>query len=112
MDNDKRQLIERLGAFIISNGMDKINENSSNLAVSRGRMAFLFRICFPSYADMCSMFTWLENKPLLLPYSWVLRGVRSLKHRRGNVRLHFDSFKRGDVGKGRELIKFYSECGL
>jgi hypothetical protein len=112
MDNDKKEFIERIGTFIISNGMDKIHENSSDLAVSHGRLAFLLKICFPSYLDMCSMFTWLENKPWLLPFSWILRGVRSLKYRRGNVRLHFDSFKSGDADKGRELLKFYSECGL
>ncbi len=112
LENDKKELIEKMGAFIISNGMDKIHENSSDLAVSQGRFAFLLKICFPSYRDMCSMFTWLDKKPWLLPFGWALRGFRSIMYRRGNVRLHVDSFKQGDASRGRELLKFYSECGI
>lgn len=41
---------------------------------------------FPDLRNMQSMFVWLEKWPILLPYAWVLPGVRSLKTRRNNIK--------------------------
>lgn len=106
-------LTERLGEFILSGGVYGTAENASDLAVSRdGRLGFVVRTCFPSYREMCSMFPWLRNRPVLLPYSWVLRGVRSLRYRKANVRSQIRVYKNADADRGRALRAFYRECGL
>ena len=112
LSSDKKKLIEKLGSFIMEEGVFGSVERSSNLAVDNGRWSFLLKTCFPSYIDMCSMFPWLKGKPFLLPYSWALRGYRSLKYRKSNVSFQLKRFSTGDAEKGRELKNFYRQCGL
>jgi hypothetical protein len=58
------------------------------------------------------MYPWLEKYPLLLPYSWILRGIKSLVYRKANIKSQFKVFNEGDMNYGNELNKFYKECGL
>ncbi|MBQ2884773.1 MAG: hypothetical protein IJE43_13515, partial [Alphaproteobacteria bacterium] len=77
-----------------------------------GRAQFLWKTIFPDLKNMQSMFVWLEKWPILLPYAWVLRGVRSIKTRRNNIKLQINKYKNGDEEYGKELQRFYEICGL
>ena len=112
MKHDSFDLMEQLEKFILSNGVFGNREDSANLAVSDGKLMFVIKICFPSYVDMCSMFPWLSKMPFLLPFSWLLRAVRSLIYRKNNVQLQFKALKNGNQEKGKALRKFYKQCGL
>jgi hypothetical protein len=46
-------------------------------------MVGLHAIMLSKVASMKSMFPWL--KPLLLPYAWLLRAIRAVRHRKGNL---------------------------
>ena len=111
-DGDSSELTEKLAAFILSGGVFGDKENSAALAVEEGRAKHLLKVCFPDYKSMKSMFPWLEGKGVLLPYAWSLRGVRAIRHRKGNVNLHLTQVRTGDTEKGKALRQFYTECGL
>ena len=111
-DGESSELTERLAGFIMDGGVFGDQENAAALAVEEGRVKHFFKVCFPDYDSMKSMFPWLEGKGVLLPYAWGLRGVRALRHRKGNVRIHMNAIKTGDTEKGKALRQFYAECGL
>jgi hypothetical protein len=61
---------------------------------------------------MKSMFPWLGKWPILLPVSWVIRGVRSFLFRRKNIKTQWSKFKTGNEEYGKKLEQFYNKCGL
>ena len=105
-------IVEDLSAFVLNNGVFGSSENSAALAVKDGRIRFIQKVCFPSYAEMKSMFPWLKGKKLLLPYAWAVRGVRALKNRKGSVQGQFDKASKGNQQKGKSLEKLFNDCGL
>ena len=111
-DGASSELTKELADFILDGGVFGDKENAAALAVEEGRAKRFFKVCFPDYDSMKSMFPWLEGKGVLLPYAWGLRGVRALRHRKGNVRTHMNFIKTGDTEKGKALRRFYTECGL
>ena len=111
-DGESSNLNEKLADFIMDGGVFGDKENAAALAVEDGRAKHFFKVCFPDYDSMKSMFPWLEGKKVLLPYAWGLRGVRALRHRKGNVHTHMNAIKNGDTEKGKALRRFYIECGL
>lgn len=111
-DGESSELTEKLAGFIMDSGVFGNKENAAALAVEDGRAKHFFKVCFPDYKSMRSMFPWLEGKSVLLPYAWGLRGVRALRHRKSNVNLHLNQVCTGDTEKGKALRKFYAECGL
>lgn len=113
IDESKKKIIEKLELFILSNGLYGNDNNAKALAVEKGgRTKFILKACFPSYNEMCSMFVWLKKHPLLLPYAWMLRAIRSLLYRKNHVAKQFDTYKNADLNRGKELRSFYHECGL
>ena len=111
-DAESSELIEKLSDFIMDSGVFGDKDNAAALAVEEGKVKHLIKVCFPDYDSMKSMFPWLEGKGVLLPYAWGLRGVRALRHRKGNVNLHFNQVRTGDTEKAKALRQFYAECGL
>ena len=111
-NGESSKLTEKLANFVMDGGVFGDKENAAALAVEEGRAKHLLKVCFPDYKSMKSMFPWLEGKGLLLPYAWGLRGIRALRHRKGNVRTHMNAIKTGDIEKAKALRQFYTECGL
>jgi hypothetical protein len=99
-----------LEAFVWSGGLFGSVENIANAKAGVGRVISLIHSCFPGYASMKSMFPWL--KPLLLPYAWLLRAIRAMRHRKGNIRNIWNYSMKGNVREGKRLVKFYKDCGL
>ncbi len=111
-DGEGTELTEQLADFIMDGGVFGDKANAAALAVEEGRAKHLLKVCFPDYDSMKSMFPWLEGKGVLLPYAWGLRGVRALRHRKGNVRTHMNAIKTGDAETAKALRQFYTACGL
>lgn len=113
LDEGQQDLMRRFGAFILAGGVFGTKDDGQALGVQKnGRLAFLLKSCFPGYQEMRSMFPWLERWPILLPYSWVLRAVRSLAHRRENVKSRFSAYRNADADRGRTIRQMYTEIGL
>lgn len=111
-DGESSELTEKLADFILAGGVFGDSENAAALAVEEGRARRFFKVCFPDYDSMKSMYPWLEGKGALLPYAWVLRGVGAFKHRKNNVQVQMKRLKTGDTEKAKTLRRFYTECGL
>ena len=75
-------------------------------------MKFLIQSVFPDYKSMQTMFPWLKEWPILLPYCWGLRGIRSMIFRRDSVRIVVEKYKNGDETRGKVLKQFFEKCGL
>jgi hypothetical protein len=109
---EKNELSEKLADFILENGTFGTSENSSALAVSEGRLRYLRRMCFPGYEEMTSIYPWLNGKAILLPFAWVRRGVGVLTQKTEKLNAQIIKTKQGDRKLGKELHRFYRECGL
>ena len=110
---EDKSLMDKLSRYIVSNGVFGTRKNSAAIAVAReGKVVFLLKAIFPNLKNMQSMFPWLEKWPVLLPYAWCLRGVRSMMYRRENIKSQINKYKYGDKAHGEELKKFLKECGL
>lgn len=106
-------MLDKIAAYIVANGTFGTARNHAAVAVAKsGRGKFLLQTLFPNLKNMQSMFPWLEKWPILLPYSWVLRGVRSLLFRRKNIKVQMRKYKHGDMEYGEELKEFFDTCGL
>ena len=113
LEAPQQKLMERLGAFVLSGRLFGTQENSQALKVQKeGRAQFLLKAFFPGYAEMRSMYPWLEKWPVLLPWSWLLRGVRSLLFRRGNIKSQLRTWKDGDISRGAQLRQLYRDIGF
>lgn len=107
------KMLEQMESYIVANGTFGTARNHAAVAVTKkGRTGFLLRTLFPDLKNMQSMFPWLEKWPIMLPYSWVLRGVRSVLFRRKNIKIQLNNYKHGDKDYGEELKKFFETCGL
>ncbi len=107
------EIINKLTSYIISNGTFGTSKNAAAVLVARnGRNRFILKTVFPNLRNMQSMFSWLNKWPILLPYAWLLRGVRSITTRRKNIHEQLDRYKNGDEEYGRELQRFFETCGL
>lgn len=110
---DSEEILAKLSDYIISNGTFGTRENAAAVSVAKnGRIQFLWKAVFPNLKNMQSMFPWLKQWPVLLPYTWVLRGVRSAIYRRKNIKTQLDKTCCGNKEYGRELQHFYQACGL
>ena len=114
LNNDEdKSLMDKLSRYIVSNGVFGTQKNSAAIAVAReGKVVFLLKAIFPNLKNMQSMFPWLKRWPVLLPYAWCLRGVRSVVYRRENIKSQINKYKYGDKAHGEELKKFLKKCGL
>lgn len=114
-DKESKELINKLSTYIITNGTFGTQKNAAAVSVAKnGRTLFLWKAVFPNLKSMKSMFTWLDKWPILLPYAWVLRGIRSItsKKRRKNIKYQVEKYKNGDREYGEELQRFFEICGL
>ena len=110
---EDNELIKQLEAYILSNGTFGTNRNAAAVAVAKGgRTKFLLQTVFPNLENMKTMFPWLSKWPILLPYSWVLRGARSVLFRRKNIKIQLAQYQQGDKEYGDRLKTFYGKCGL
>lgn len=112
---EDRGLLDKLATYVIANGTFGSTRNAAAVSVAKnGRVQFLWKTLFPDLKNMQSMFVWLNKWPILLPYAWVLRGVRSVtsKKRRQNIKYQVNTYKNGDRDYGMELKQFYDACGL
>lgn len=112
-DCTQEELIDRLGQYVVSNGTYGTSKNAAGLAVAKeGKNKFILKAMFPNLKNMQSMYPWLKKWPFLLPYSWILRGVKSVLYRRRHIKTQFDRYRNGDEKYGEELKKFFKLCGL
>lgn len=102
--------LQELGDFILSGGLFGSRRNRADLNAGKGKIISFLHACFPGYASMKSMFPWLH--PVLLPYAWLLRAVRVLIRRKGNVKYVWNAIMKGDSKNGKKLLNFYKSCGL
>lgn len=110
---EDKELLDKLATYVIANGTFGTQKNVAAVSVAKhGRVRFLWKTIFPNLKNMQSMFVWLNKWPMLLPYAWVLRGVRSVKSRRSNIKSQIEKYKNGDEEYGKELQRFYETCGL
>lgn len=106
-------VLNKLATYIVSNGTFGTQKNAAAVSVAKnGRTQFMWKAIFPNLANMRSMFPWLGKWPILLPYAWALRGVKSVMLRRRHIKTQFDKYKNGDEEYGKELQKFFETCGL
>lgn len=109
---EQEQLIKRLGDFVLAGGLFGKSGDGNALAVQKeGRVRYFLKACFPGLAEMRSMYSWLERWPILLPWSWFLRGARSLLYRPGSVRGQLRKSINGDTQRGKELRQLYRDIG-
>ena len=112
-DEENNDVIDKLTSYIITNGTFGTSKNAAAVVVAKnGRNRFLWRAIFPNYRNMKSMFPWLDKWPILLPYAWLLRGVRSISSRRQNIAEQLNKYRNGDKEYGKELQQFFEMCGL
>lgn len=112
-DEEDKSLMDKLSRYIVSNGVFGTQKNSAAIAVAReGKAIFLLKAIFPNLKNMQSMFPWLKRWPVLLPYAWCLRGVRSFVYRRNHIKTQINKYKYGEKEYGEELVKFFKTCGL
>jgi len=104
-------LVDEIEEYILSGGIFGSRKNRENAAIRNGRFRRLFRICFPNYGQMQSMFPWLKSR-LLLPAAWICRIFGSLAKRRRNIAVALSPTKNGDTAAAAELKQFYERCGL
>lgn len=112
---EDNQLFSKLATYIITNGTFGSARNAAAVSsAGQGRFWTLWYQIFPGYKSMKSMFVWLDKRPILLPYAWMLRGVRSLtsQKRRRNIKYHVDKYRNADKEYGKELQQFFKICGL
>ena len=110
---EEQAITDKLAIYIVENGTYGTQKNAAAISVAKGgRIAFLRDTVFPDLKNMQSMFPWLRKWPILLPYSWALRGVRSILFRRENVKAQLSKYKTGDQEFGQELKRFFQKCGL
>ncbi len=112
---EDKQFLDKLATYIIANGTFGTQENAAAISVAKhGRVQFLWKAIFPNLKNMQSMFVWLDKWPILLPYAWVLRGVRSVtsKRRRQNIKYQVSKYQNGDKECGERLQQFFETCGL
>lgn len=108
-----KEILDTLAAYVLNNGTYGTLRNAAALSVEKqGRIIFLLKVCFPGLHSMQSMYPWLKCYPFLLPWGWILRGIQACFFRKKNVKSQLDVYKYGDRAYGRELRKFYRECGL
>ena len=112
---EDKELLDKLATYVIANGTFGSTRNAAAVSVAKeGRNHYFWKTVFPDLKSMQSMFVWLEKWPILLPYAWMLRGVRSVtsKRRRQNIKYQVNKYKNGDKDYGMELQHFYEMCGL
>ncbi len=110
---EEQAITDKLATYIVENGTYGTQKNAAAISVAKGgKLAFVWNTVFPDLKNMQSMFPWLKKWPILLPYSWVLRGVRSILFRRKHVKEQFVKYKTGDKEYGQELKRFFQMCGL
>ena len=104
-------LIDEVEQYILSGGVFGSRENQKNAAIRNGKLKYFFRVCFPGFEEMRSMFPWLTSK-WMLPLAWIRRGIESLLKRRSNIRVLLSPLKESNVDSATELKNFFSRCGL
>lgn len=110
---EQEQLLRKLEEYIIANGTYGLQKHAAALSVEEaGRGRFLLHVLFPSLKSMQTMFPWLKKYPVLLPIGWIWRGIRSILFRRRNIRSQMEAYRNGDLEHGKELRRFYEQCGL
>ena len=112
---DDKELLDKLSSYVISNGTFGTQRNAAAVSVAeKGKISSLWKEVFPNLKNMQSMFSWLNKWPILLPYAWMLRGVRSVasKRRRQNIKYNVSKYKNGDKEYGEKLQRFFEACGL
>lgn len=113
VENVDEHMLEKMEEYIIKNGTYGTRENIAAISITEaGRIKFLLKAFFPNLKNMQSMFPWLKKYPILLPFAWCVRGVRSVLFRRNNIRTQLNKYKDGDSEYGRNLKIFYKQCGL
>lgn len=110
---EEKDILEELALYVEMNGVFGSLKNAASVSVAKeGRIGYIWRVMFPNLENMQSMFPWLKKWPILLPVSWMIRGVRSALFRRKNLKEHFDKYQYGDKKHGEKLNKFFEMCGL
>lgn len=79
-------------------------EGSADGQVSRGRLRRWY--WFPPLSYMAEYYPWLERMPVLLPWAWLVRGVRGLVQRKGRYkRQMIRSIEQDKISVYREIYQ-------
>lgn len=104
-------LVSEIERYVFSGGVFGNPEHRNHFALRKGKMKYLFRVCFPNYAGMKSMFPWLKCR-ILLPLAWMVRFFESVRGRRNNIKVLMEPLKNNDVDAINQIKHFYKRCGL
>ena len=97
--------------YILSGGVFGNSENRKNAVVKNGKVKYFFKICFPNYDEMKSMFPSLKHKAML-PAAWLYRVFQSIIKRRKNVKALLEPIKSGNMDEAIEMKQFFKKYGL
>ena len=104
-------ILEQMEVFVLTGGLYGDKQRLKDINASAGKINALGSAVFPPYHSMQSMFPWLKT-PLLLPWAWLVRGIKMLKNRRANIQRVWDNTTQGDKERGISIKQFYANCGL
>lgn len=105
-------LYNRIIDYIMKGGIFGNIDNAKSLKVEDGRLKYLIHFFFPSYKEMCSQFSWLKGKAILLPWAWIVRGVNSITKKKKSVSKVISSTVNTDKSRANSIRELYNECGL
>ncbi len=111
IDREKNSLVDEVEAYILSGGTFGNREHRTNASVRDGRLRYFFKVCFPSYEDMQSMFPSLKSRAML-PFAWIRRIAESAVNRRGNVKVLMNPMQNSDKNSAAAIKDFFVRCGL
>jgi hypothetical protein len=112
-DKDCSEFYENLFAYMVDSGIYGKNENGiwGQLAkeTQHSENAKL-HYYFPSYSFMKEKYKWLENKALLLPVAWIIRGFNAA--RSDEAKRHREVFNSADKDNTEKMLEMYHKLNL
>lgn len=108
VDHSYDKIIE----YIVNGGVFGRYENATALHTEKGGANYLKSNWFPSYKEMCSLYPWLDGKPILLPFAWIKRGFVAVFVKKRSVKKSIQVYQSADKEKSKRIRELYEEYGL
>jgi len=109
--SSEEDFVKEVEAYILAGGVFGTADNRRCSAIRKGKIKYFFKVCFPGYYEMKSMFPWLNSR-WMLPFAWVRRGIDCLFKRRHHIRLLMRPLKQNNAELAKTMNHFFSRCGL
>ena len=116
------ETIQKLGYYVFSSGAFGTKEqlDASSYANDAGntnspliaKFVYYWKFFFQSYKWMCNRYPILNKIPVLLPFCWVHRALKTLLFEREKAKLIASQYDSSDLEESKQLQKFKREIGL